>query len=106
MATFTVTRNLVQQRYTASTIARRFVTTRAFVPVEVEHYTSGWKTFGDLESYSPERYQIQTFNKISPKVSSFFVDFHVKNGKGYGLMTVCSLKIEKVFTTYTPALVT
>jgi len=68
---FKVTRNLVQQRHTSSTILKRLVTTRAFVPVEVEHYTSGWKTFGDLDSYSPARFQIQTFNKISPEVSGF-----------------------------------
>lgn len=38
-------------------------------PVEVEHYSSPWwKSFGDLDDYKSEKFRIQTFNKISPKV--------------------------------------
>jgi hypothetical protein len=38
-------------------------------PVEVEHYSSPWwKSFGDFDDYKSEKFRIQTFNKISPKV--------------------------------------
>lgn len=49
----------------------RLLSTRGFVPVDVEHYTSGWKAFADVKEYKPGRFQVQTFNKISPKVSDF-----------------------------------
>jgi hypothetical protein len=40
-------------------------------PVEVDHYSSPWwKSFGDFDDYKSEKFRIQTFNKISPKVSS------------------------------------
>lgn len=43
------------------------------VPVDVDHYASGWdennsKAMGDLTPSG--KYQIQTFNKISPKVNT------------------------------------
>lgn len=34
--------------------------------LEVEHGRGHWKTYGDVENYKPGRYQIKTFNKISP----------------------------------------
>ena len=34
--------------------------------VQVEHGRGQWKTYGDVENYKPGRYQIKTFNKISP----------------------------------------
>ena len=34
--------------------------------LEVEHGRGQWKTYGDVENYKPGRYQIKTFNKISP----------------------------------------
>jgi len=39
--------------------------TRAFA-VQVEHGRGPWKTYGVVESYNPGKYQIKTFNKISP----------------------------------------
>lgn len=48
-------------------VIKRFLPTRGFVPVEVDHYSSGWKAFSDVDSYTPTKFQIQTFNKISPK---------------------------------------
>lgn len=36
-------------------------------PVNVEHGRGQWKTYGDVENYSPGLFQIKTFNKISPK---------------------------------------
>jgi D-3-phosphoglycerate dehydrogenase len=34
--------------------------------VQVEHGRGVWKTYGDLSNYNPGKYQIKTFNKISP----------------------------------------
>mmetsp|Transcript_27769 Transcript_27769/g.41179 ORF Transcript_27769/g.41179 Transcript_27769/m.41179 type:complete len:470 (+) Transcript_27769:44-1453(+) len=34
--------------------------------VELENYRSEWKTYGDIKNYTPGKFTIQTFNKISP----------------------------------------
>merc|ERR1719327_2254770 len=34
--------------------------------VEVEHGRGEWKTYGDVDNYEQGKYQIKTFNKISP----------------------------------------
>jgi len=34
--------------------------------VEVEHGRGDWKTYGDIDNYEQGKYQIKTFNKISP----------------------------------------
>lgn len=34
--------------------------------VQVEHGRGVWKTYGDLTNYKQGKYQIKTFNKISP----------------------------------------
>lgn len=34
--------------------------------VHVEHGRAQWATYGDLENYNQGKYQIKTFNKISP----------------------------------------
>ena len=34
--------------------------------IEVEHGRGKWKTYGDISSYTPGKYQVKTFNKISP----------------------------------------
>mmetsp|Transcript_38795 Transcript_38795/g.116635 ORF Transcript_38795/g.116635 Transcript_38795/m.116635 type:complete len:94 (-) Transcript_38795:1753-2034(-) len=40
--------------------------------VDYEHYASGWN-IGDLAEFTkPGKYQIQTFNKISEKVRSWY----------------------------------
>ena len=39
---------------------------RTFADVEVEHGRGSWKTYGDLENYKTGKYQIKTFNKVSP----------------------------------------
>jgi D-3-phosphoglycerate dehydrogenase len=39
---------------------------RTFADVQVEHGRGSWKTYGDLENYKPGKYQIKTFNKVSP----------------------------------------
>lgn len=40
---------------------------RSFADIHVEHGRGAWKTYGDVDSYNPGKYQIKTFNKISPK---------------------------------------
>ena len=42
--------------------------------VEVENYRAEWKTYGDIENYTPGKFTIQTFNKISPKGLKRFGD--------------------------------
>jgi len=34
--------------------------------VSVEHGRGAWKTYGDITSYQPGKFQIKTYNKISP----------------------------------------
>jgi hypothetical protein len=34
--------------------------------IEVEHGRGQWKTYGDVSNYTPGKYQIKTFNKVSP----------------------------------------
>jgi D-3-phosphoglycerate dehydrogenase len=33
---------------------------------QVRTFAAEWKTFGDVENYKPGKYQIKTYNKISP----------------------------------------
>ena len=39
---------------------------RGFADVEVEHMRAQWATYGDIENYKQGKYQVKTFNKISP----------------------------------------
>lgn len=34
--------------------------------IEIEHGRGQWKTYGDVSNYTPGKFQIKTFNKISP----------------------------------------
>ena len=47
-----------------------------------EHGRGQWKTYGDLDSYDQGKYQIKTFNKISPVGLSRFPaeDYDVRTG--------------------------
>jgi D-3-phosphoglycerate dehydrogenase len=42
------------------------VAMRGLADVQVEHGRAQWATYGDLENYKQGKYQIKTFNKISP----------------------------------------
>jgi len=55
-----VANNFVHGRGAA--IAARGMSTN----VEVEHGRGEWKTYGDIDNYKQGKYQIKTFNKISP----------------------------------------
>jgi len=54
----------------SSSVATKFMSRNAVRSmssnVEVEHGRGGWKTYGDLDNYEQGKYQIKTFNKISP----------------------------------------
>lgn len=41
-------------------------TLRSFATIHVEHGRGEWKTYGDVNNYVPGKFQIKTFNKISP----------------------------------------
>lgn len=38
----------------------------ALADVSVEHGRGAWKTYGDINSYQPGKFQVKTYNKISP----------------------------------------
>jgi hypothetical protein len=42
------------------------VAIRSLADVEVDHVRAQWKTYGNLDSYTPGKHHILTFNKISP----------------------------------------
>lgn len=58
------------------------VALRGLADIQVEHGRGQWKTYGDLDSYDQGKYQIKTFNKISPVGLSRFPaeDYDVRTG--------------------------
>lgn len=52
-------------------------------PVSVEHGRGEWKMYGDVTNYKPGRFQIKTFNKISPVGLSQFPEdvYDVRDGE-------------------------
>lgn len=45
----------------------RFLSDDKVPDLDISHYTGEWKTYGDIEQYTPGKFVIQTFNKISQK---------------------------------------
>lgn len=41
-------------------------TSATLADVSVEHGRGAWKTYGDIDSYKPGKFQVKTYNKISP----------------------------------------
>ena len=55
----------------SSSLAKTFMLSRGAArsmstKVELEHGRGSWKTYGDIDNYEQGKYQIKTFNKISP----------------------------------------
>jgi len=52
----------------APAAARRQISASAtlLADVSVEHGRGEWKTYGNIDSYSPGKFQVKTYNKISP----------------------------------------
>lgn len=46
----------------ANSISARSMSTA----IEVEHGRGDWKTYGDIDNFQQGKYQIKTFNKVSP----------------------------------------
>jgi D-3-phosphoglycerate dehydrogenase / 2-oxoglutarate reductase len=72
----------------AGAATRRMVPQQAFAvrglaDVLVEHGRGQWQTYGDLENYKQGKYQIKTFNKISPLGLGRFPDqdYDVRKGE-------------------------
>ncbi len=42
--------------------------------VDIHNYRKEWKTYGDIDNYTPGKFTIQTFNKISPQGLKRFGD--------------------------------
>jgi len=49
----------------STSVANKFMHARRGI-VSVEHGRGDWKTYGNIENYEQGKYQIKTFNKISP----------------------------------------
>mmetsp|Transcript_7172 Transcript_7172/g.12667 ORF Transcript_7172/g.12667 Transcript_7172/m.12667 type:complete len:472 (-) Transcript_7172:307-1722(-) len=68
----------------AAAASRRQISATAstLADVSVEHGRGEWKTFGDPESYQPGKFQIKTYNKISPDGLKKFPDvqYEIKEG--------------------------
>jgi D-3-phosphoglycerate dehydrogenase len=56
---------MIARSGTVTTVIRRMKSTPVS-GVVVEHGRGEWKTYGDLSNYKQGKYQIKTFNKISP----------------------------------------
>ena len=54
------------QLFAAARCSRTLFRRSASTTVEVEHGRGEWQTYGDLSNYKQGKYQIKTFNKISP----------------------------------------
>lgn len=63
-------------RASARRVFTRCVSSTGPIPVDVDHYVSGWNIDDIADFIKPGAYHIQTYNKISPKVSDH-VDFHL-----------------------------
>jgi len=58
---------MLQSRcFLRSTSRLSHITRRSFADVQVEHGRGEWKTYGDLDNYTPGKFQIKTYNKLSP----------------------------------------
>ena len=70
-----------QPRHLANTTHK--ITLRSLADISVEHGRGAWKTYGDVTSYQPGKFQIKTYNKISPiGLSKFPSDqYEVKSGE-------------------------
>jgi D-3-phosphoglycerate dehydrogenase len=84
----TVARSVVKQRLagvTSSFPAREFGTDKEWhpIPVDLEHYTSGWN-IADIDEFTKQGYySVHTYNKISPKgLARFPKNFYtIQDGK-------------------------
>lgn len=56
---------------------------RHLADISVEHGRGTWKTYGDITSYQPGKFQIKTYNKISPIGLSQFPSsqYEIKEGE-------------------------
>mmetsp|Transcript_30402 Transcript_30402/g.55131 ORF Transcript_30402/g.55131 Transcript_30402/m.55131 type:complete len:469 (-) Transcript_30402:71-1477(-) len=67
-----------------SSVARRQISasSAALADVSVEHGRGEWKTFGDPSSYQPGKFQVKTYNKISPDGLKKFPEgqYEIKEG--------------------------
>jgi len=60
-------RTAISKTTVVSTAVRQIsATTATLADISVEHGRGDWKTYGDVESYQPGKFQVKTYNKISP----------------------------------------
>ena len=60
----------------------QLIAARGMADVKVEHGRGQWQTYGNVDNYKQGKYQIKTFNKISPVGLSRFPgdDYDVRTG--------------------------
>ena len=80
----TLARQTVSKTLIASTTKRSISssTPTLLADVSVEHGRGDWKTYGDITSYQPGKFQVKTYNKISPLGLQKFpnVQYDIKEG--------------------------
>eukprot|EP00527_Entomoneis_sp_CCMP2396_P004955 CAMPEP_0198142324 /NCGR_PEP_ID=MMETSP1443-20131203/5130_1 /TAXON_ID=186043 /ORGANISM="Entomoneis sp., Strain CCMP2396" /LENGTH=478 /DNA_ID=CAMNT_0043805295 /DNA_START=76 /DNA_END=1512 /DNA_ORIENTATION=- len=54
----------------------------AAAAIDIEHGRGQWKTYGNIENYKPGKFQIKTFNKLSPVGLERFADQDYEVVKG------------------------
>eukprot|EP00546_Thalassionema_frauenfeldii_P009748 CAMPEP_0178914218 /NCGR_PEP_ID=MMETSP0786-20121207/11300_1 /TAXON_ID=186022 /ORGANISM="Thalassionema frauenfeldii, Strain CCMP 1798" /LENGTH=466 /DNA_ID=CAMNT_0020587095 /DNA_START=66 /DNA_END=1466 /DNA_ORIENTATION=+ len=74
----TINKGLLRCTASANILRRAF----SDIQVDVEHGRGAWKTYGDVKNYSMGKYQIKTFNKISPVGLAKFPadDYDIRTG--------------------------
>jgi len=64
-------------RRLANPMALRVASKRALTgstsKIDIDHYEGKWSVYGDIDGYTPEKFQIKTYNKISPKVNFLII---------------------------------
>jgi len=63
---------------------------------DVSHYKGEWKTYGDIEHYTPGKFVIQTFNKISQKGLKQFDEDKYEVGEAAGNAHAVLLRSHKL----------
>lgn len=74
----TINKGLLRCTASANILRRAF----SDIQVDVEHGRGAWKTYGDVKNYTMGKYQIKTFNKISPIGLAKFPadDYEIRSG--------------------------
>mmetsp|Transcript_431 Transcript_431/g.832 ORF Transcript_431/g.832 Transcript_431/m.832 type:complete len:469 (+) Transcript_431:171-1577(+) len=78
----TTLRTAISKTAVSTTVRQISATTATLADVSVEHGRGEWKTYGDVDSYQPGKFQVKTYNKISPDGLKKFPDeqYEIREG--------------------------